>query len=265
LGRPKAGPDGLPEDDGCRKKPGAERRQPRARSPNPRVLSRADGSGESPGRPGGRRDRLRSSHPSRRARRPRRAHGGHAQRPRPAFRRRGGADGRRPGPGDGHGHGQVRPYRPQDRRDARLHRHPGLLHAPRRGLPRGSRHDPGRPGRDRRPVLVRRDHRAVGRDLLRQALSRAPRRHHGAGRLDARPSGGHLPRPAPRSRSLPQRPGAHHLHHHAARPRRRPRPRAPGGARFFPRATSAASIPAASSGRSSSRPGTSCTRASACR
>ena len=59
------------------------------------------------------------------------------------------------GRADRHRARQVRPYRPQDRRDPCLHRHAGLLRARRGSQPRRSRHDHRR-RRHHGAVMVRR-------------------------------------------------------------------------------------------------------------
>ena len=132
------------------------------------------------------------------------------------------------------GHGQVRPCRAQDRGDAGLHRHAGLLRARRRSQPRRSRHDhAGR--RHHRAVVVR---RAAGDEEPHQLLAAASRIPHDRGHLERRfharrsrpTSCWKLPKAreacphnlAPTTSSLMQ-----------ARDRRRARHRAAGGPRLY--------------------------------
>ncbi len=80
-------------------------------------------------------------------------------------------------PGHRHRHGQVRPYRQQDRGDAVLDGNAGLLRAPRRGEPRRPRHDHAR-RRDHRALMVGRDRRAQEPDRLFPPLPHRPHRRH---------------------------------------------------------------------------------------
>jgi cation:H+ antiporter len=94
--------------------------------------------------------------------------------------------GRMRGPRGGHRHGQVRPYRQQDRRHPGQHRHPGLLRPSRRGQPRRPGHDHPQ-GRGPGPVQLRRDrgdpHHPAHHQAPRRAADRADRQaalHPGA-------------------------------------------------------------------------------------
>ncbi len=93
------------------------------------------------------------------------------------LRRRRSKDPRGARPRGGHGHGQERPRRPQDRRHARLDRHAGDVRAPGRSQPRRPRHDQvGRPGAGH---LQQRRGRGADRDPAgRQAPGRAADRDH---------------------------------------------------------------------------------------
>ncbi len=76
-----------------------------------------------------------------------------------------------------HRHGQIRPRRPQDRRDIRFHRYAGVLRACRRSQPRRPRHGYLR-RRDADAVVVGRDRRTDRPDqLLAPVRHRADRNH----------------------------------------------------------------------------------------
>ena len=99
-----------------------------------------------------------------------------------AFAARRRSHSQRQGTVDRHRARQVRPYRPQDRRDLCLHRHAGLLRACRGSRPRRSRHDHHRrrhPG----AVVVRRAAGDEDADHLRQALPDRADRDDGGARL----------------------------------------------------------------------------------
>ena len=87
-------------------------------------------------------------------------------------------------PRDRHRRRQKRPYRHQDRRDARLDRHAGLLRPSVGGQSRRSRHDRAR-RRHHRHVVVWRELRAQGHRLLCPPLRHSADRGHGRRRLRA--------------------------------------------------------------------------------
>ena len=149
------------------------------------------------------------------------------------------------------GHGQVRPHRRQDRRDAREHRHARILPAPGGGQPRRPRH--GHEGRCRaRDLLLRRDRGTPDDPAALQAHGRAAHRDDRQSALDARARGGRPPRHQRARRSLPAQPRADGEHDGDARDGRCARGRAPqaprlyrGGFRAFASGRRARSPPAA--------------------
>ena len=89
------------------------------------------------------------------------------------------------GPRRRFGHGQVRPHRAQDRRDAGLDRHAVVLRASGRSQPRRSRHDHAE-GRRARAVQFRRDRRAPDDPAADQAPGHSADRHERQRRILAR-------------------------------------------------------------------------------
>ena len=150
---------------------------------------------------------------------------------RAGLHRRRRADPRRQGPRHRHRARQVRPCRAQDRGDAGLHRHAGLLRARRRSQPWRSRHDhAGR--RHHRAVVVR---RAAGDEEPRQLfqpLRDSDDRGHLQRRLLARRGRAHRAGTAEGARGLSAQSGADHLVADAGRDRRRARHRAARGPRL---------------------------------
>ena len=115
-----------------------------------------------------------------------------------------------------HGHGQVRPHRQQDCRDARQHRHARLLRAPGRSQPRRPRHDHAR-GPRRRHLQFGRDGRDHHHPAAAQAAWRAAHHHDRQSRLHARRSRDRSPRRRRSGGGLPAQPGADRQHDRDAR------------------------------------------------
>ena len=180
---------------------------------------------------GARADRVRGTDAGSRSRRRDRAVGGDPRWARPGLCRRGRNDPRSTWTADRHRHGQVRPCRPQDRGDLRLHRHARLFRASGRSEPRRPRHDHTR-RRDHGAVLVGRDRRAEGPHRLFPPLQdRTDCRH----RLSRQRAGAGCRRggdAATGARGLPAQSRAYHLDADAAGARRCARDRAPGEPRL---------------------------------
>ena len=190
--------------------------------------------------------RLGAAHARSRARGHRRAGDRDVQFARQRIRRRRRENPQRPRPRDRHRHGQIRPYRPQDRRHAGLDRNAGLLRARRRGQPRRPRHDHvGR--RHAGAVMVGRDRGTQGSDQLFAALPHRADRDDGQRRKHARQGRRHRAGAAGGARSLPAQPRADHLIADAACARRCARRSRCWRAAASPRSISASFIRAASS------------------
>ncbi len=165
--------------------------------------------------------RLGAAHARHRIRRHRRARRGDVRRTGSAVCRGRRHDPRGARPRHRHRHGQIRPCRAQDRGDACLDRHAGILRSCRRREPRRSRHDHvGR--RDAGAVLVGRDRGAQGPDQLFPPLPHRAHRHHGECRKHARQGRRYRFGAAGSARSLPAQSRADDVVADAARARRRP-------------------------------------------
>jgi hypothetical protein len=139
-----------------------------------------------------------------------------------------------PRPGRGQRNGQVRACGPQDRRHARLHRHPGVLHASRRGQPRRSGHGHRR-RRRAGAVLLRQYRRTAGDRAARQAPGRRADRHDRSRRFPAGRAGRRPSRRGGGPRSLPAQSRPHRQHDRVAGAGRRAGGGTARGARLQPR------------------------------